>query len=381
MDTKDYYELKNRLIDAIYFYQESKIYETKINLKLSNGDSINIKYKPKNIAHLLGVNTGYLKITGLYTGSSFEILCNMLENYDTLITQIEQGRIDKRKLFSNYIDEKIKNFKRICGINIFDIDFVVEYRQSRNKNQTEPLYDGYYIGYTNDYSLSVIGFSKDENTNIYYPNTSRLMKANTQESDEFLKRLFENQMITIIDIMYKKIMGDNLEADSKAYYYHHQEKLNKLKTCKQYAEMYDGIPSTINSNIYYVDKIININSDNFTSINIFKEIADLISKNESIDILALKEKYEYVDDTILNIVSAYNKSLVSDKNNDSHSYQSTIAELESLKHELIKRESLFKKIEDENNKLKARNKLLEIENKSLNNNQEEVIKILTRDKK
>ena len=385
MSNEDYYKIKEKIADALEFYQERKISDTKYSVKLSNGDSINIKYRPKNIAHLLGINTSYLRATGLYKGSSFKILYKIVQNFERFMNYIERGYIDDSEVFSEYIYEKLKNFKRICGINLFDIEFIVEYRKSRNKTQKEPLYDGYYIGYTNGYSLSVIGFTRDDDNNTYYPSTSRLMKANTKESEDFLKRLFENQIVTTIEIMYKKIMNDDFSANSnaisKSYYYHHKEKLNKINTCKEYAETYGGIPNTIISSIYYIDKVININIDNRINISMYEEIADLISKRKMIDFLDLKDRYEYIDDAILDIISSYNDSLVSNNDESLYSYKNIITELENLKQELEKRRSLLEKVEDENNKLKAKNKLLELENMSLKENYEEVVKKLTRNKK
>lgn len=382
MNNEEYNNIKERITNLLDFYKEKKINDTKYNLKLSNGETINIKYKQMNLAHLLGINTNYLRSTGLYKGYSFQILYEIVENIDALQEQIEQGHIDPSKVFSDYLEEKLKNFKRICNLNLFDIEFIVEYKQSRNLSQIEPLYDGYYVGFTNGYSLSVVGFKKDDNSNIYYPNTSRLMKANTKESEEFLKRLIENQMITTIEIMYKKTIDNNKETTSTPYYYHHQEKLNKIAACKEYAETYNGIANTITSNLYYIDKVININIDNRTNSRMYEEIAETIIKKKMIDVLDLKNRYEYIDESILNIVSSYNDSLMSNTSNDStYSYKAIITELENLKLELEKRKTLLEKVEDENNKLKAQIELLKLENQYLNQNQEEAIKVLTRNKK
>ena len=114
----------------------------------------------------------------------------------------------------------------------------------------------------------------------------------------------------------------------------------------------------------------------------YEEIAETIIKKKMIDVLDLKNRYEYIDESILNIVSSYNDSLMSNTSNDStYSYKAIITELENLKQELEKRKTLLEIVEDENNKLKAQIELLKLENQYLNQNQEEAIKVLTRNKK
>ena len=381
MNKDNYFDIIEGIDNALGYYEDKGLENTKFSLNFSNGEFIYLKYGINNIAHLLGINTNYLMSTGIFKGNSYDILCDIVDNPGKLMRQIENGHIHESQIFSDYTEEKLENFRRICGVNIFDIEFIVEYKKDRNLTSSEPLDDGYYIGYSDGQTLNIVGYEKNDNNNTYYPHTSLLFKKDTAEADKFLKRLFKNQVATTVETMKKNLITHDYGVDRKVFYYNHRDKISKLRSCKRYAEMYGGIPNTINSNIYFIDKTINANEDNYSFKEIMEEISKKISDKKMIDVHQLEAKYDYMDDTIINIVSAHNDSLVKKSEGNDFSYKDIITELEECKKELERKNSFIEKIEDENNQIKAENELLRLENESLNKDQEQVIKILTKNRK
>ena len=381
MNKEEYYDIIEKIDDCLCHYENYNYDSTKYYLELANDEKISIKFDKKNIPHLLGVNIDYLRSTGRFSGNAYDILDDITRNPMILYNQIKDGHISASKVFSDHIYKKLSNFKNICKINIFDIEFIVKYEKDKNLRTDEPLYDGYYIGYLNGTELNVVGFEKNEDYNTYYPHTSLLLERDSKESDEFLKRLMNNQIITIVEIMKKNTFNDDGYIDRKFYYYNNLDKLSKLRTCKRYADFYKGVPCTISSNIFYVDKVINLNEEKRAFDEILTEIATKIEQRKMIDLHYLKSKYEIIDNSILEIVSAHNDSLVGNKNANSdneYSYKDLICEYEAAKKEVARLNSLIEKADLQTKKLVEENAELKEKNEKLNEEREQIKKILIR---
>ena len=378
MNKEEYYEIIERIDDCLDYYESRNYDNTKFYIDLASGDTISIRFDRKNIPHLLGINTDYLRTTGMFTGNAYDILDEITRNPITLYNQISHGYISPSKVFSEHIYEKLDNFKKICKIHIFDIEFIVKYDKNKNLLSEAPLDDGYYIGYLNGKELNVVGFEKNQNT--YYPHTSLLFERDSQESDYFLKRLMTNQTITVIEIMKKNILNDDGYIDKKSYYYHNSEKQSKLRGCKRYADFYKGVPCTISSNIFYVDKVVNLNEEKRYLSEALAEIAVKIEHGKMIDLNYLRSKYEVVDNSILELVSAHNDSLINGNNtsDNEYSYKDLISEYESAKAEIARLNLLIEKLSEKEKRLTEENCGLKDENKKLNEEREQIIKILTR---
>lgn len=376
MNKDKYMEIIEKIDNALLFYENNLLESTKFYLNFTNGNSISIKYGQNNIAHLLGINTNYLMSTGIFDGNSYDILCEMVSNPNKLMRQIDAGHIPESIVFSDFIEEKLENFRKVCGVNIFDIEFIVNYKKERNLMSAEPLDDGIYIGYSDGLNLSIVGYKQNESNKTYFPHTSLLFKEDSLEADKFLTRLLKNQETTIIETMKKNTITNYYDIDRKTYYYNHREKVNKLRACKRYSEMYNASSNTINSNLYFVEKVINANEDNYSFNEILQEVSSKIKDKKMIDISQLKAKYNYMDDNIVSIVSAHNDSLVKTSSSDNFSYKDLITSLENCKKELEDKNALILKLEDKNNKLTAYNDSLKLENKEYQEREEQIVKIL-----
>lgn len=378
MEKENFYEIIEQIDDCLTIY-ENKYYDyTKFYLELANGEQIAIKFDENNIPHLLGINIDELRSSRLFTGNAYEILDEITKSPFKLYNQIQKGYIKSYNVFSEHIDKKLDNFKNICGINIFDIEFIVKYEKDKNLRTDSPLYDGYYIGYINNSKLNVVGFEKNEVSNTYYPHTSLLFEEYSNETDVFLKRLINNQTVTVVEKLRKNTINENGEIDKKLYYYSNYDKLSKLRSCKRYAETYNGTASTIYSNIFFVDKVINLNDEKKTITEALIEIAEKIKDKKVIDINTLKAKHEYSDKAITEIVSAHNDSLVNSNNNNAeeYSYKELIKKYEEAKKEAIKLDDLTKKLEEKNQTLTEELAIIKQEKKELIEEREQIKNIL-----
>ena len=66
-------------------------------------------------------------------------------------------------------------------------------------------------------------------------------------------------------------------------------KIGKLMMCKRYTEMYNGVTDTISSNIFYVEKVLNLNEEKRINSEILIELTDKIKNKKIIDYSKLKE--------------------------------------------------------------------------------------------
>ncbi len=376
MDKSKYYDMIDKLNNCVDYYENKDFPYTIFYLELANGDQIKIKFDEHNIPHLLGINIDYLRSSGVYTGKAYDILLDILDNPNKLANKIERGLLNYESIFSDHIEDKIKNFQKICGIEIFNIEFIVKYKKDKNLRSDTPLDDGYYIGYTNGDELNVVGFEKNDEKDMYYPRTSRMIKNDTIDSNTFLNRLFNNQSATIVEMLKKHKFDDSGNIIKQRFFYNNRNKIGKLMMCKRYTEMYNGVTDTISSNIFYVEKVLNLNEEKRINSEILIELTDKIKNKKIIDYSKLKEKYETIDDSIISLVGAYNDSLVED-NTSNYSYQDLITKYEECKERLLKQEQLITTINKKNQSLTERLNEVTEENNELKTEREQIKKILS----
>ena len=382
--TKDIFEFGEKIEqinNCIEYYENKDIDYTRYKLLLSNGEEIEISYDRNSIGHLLGIDTNYLQSTGIYKDNSYNILKDIIENPNKLYNQIKNNHIKENNVFSEYTETKLDNFKNICGINIFDIEFIVKYEKNKNVLANAPLDDGYYIGYVDSSKLSVVGYTQSNKNDLYFPHTNLQFKIHTEETEKFLNRLLTNQTLTSITTLRKNIINENNQLIKKVLYYNSHDKLQKLKTIKRYADMYNGSCDTREEAIFNIDKVSNLFETKENISQILDEISIKIKNKKMIDSNNLEQKYNYMDEHILNIISSHNDSLVTknDENNE-YSYKEIIEGFNNCKNDLLQKENLINKLNEKIKSLTEENESLKEENKNYKQDQEDIQKILQRRK-
>ena len=380
MTTEKFYNIIDNVEESLDEYKKRKLASTMFKINLANDDEIQIKYYPNNIAHLLGINIDYLRAAGLYDGASYDVLEKIIDNPNYLLRQINSGIIKPEQIFSEYVLEKNSIFKRSAGIQFFDIEFIVKYKKDRNYGKTYELDNGYYFCYDNGNTISIVGYAKNDN-GVYNPITSRSYEKNSAETNEFLTRLLENQTVTIPIYMKKNVISYNYDFSSKPFFYNKTQKGTKLRTIKRYADMYGATCDTIADHIYHLDKVVNIEDSETSIVDFINYICNKINQKRVIDMRSVESKFGTVTEEMLNLMSAANDLISNTDSNSSDSYKSLITSCNTLKEQVIEKDSLIKTLKEKNNSLSVENEVLKEENEEYKKDSEEIFKILTKTKK
>ena len=120
-------ELIGGISECLDWHYREKFAERSYNLRLDNGEDLRIVFNNNTLAHLLGINTEYLKATGLFKGSSYEILRMICNDSYRLYNMIRQGHLTFENFISDFAFDKVKGFKNICGIDLYNIEFICKY--------------------------------------------------------------------------------------------------------------------------------------------------------------------------------------------------------------------------------------------------------------
>ncbi len=103
---KDFDAYVEQIKNCVEEYERRKLGNRQISLLLSNGKQLHLQFADKYIAHMLGINTTFLKNARLCRGeSSYEILKDFLNNSFSIFSKLmKDGMVDEHKFFSPYID-------------------------------------------------------------------------------------------------------------------------------------------------------------------------------------------------------------------------------------------------------------------------------------
>lgn len=370
--------LLDRIDDCITIFEQKNMEDVRYKMYLSNGKEIEISYNIDNLPHLLGVNTTFLRSTGIYDGSSYNILVDILNNPNKLFNQIKNGHIKPENVFSDHIEEKLNNFRNICDMNIRKIEFIAKYDKTRHFTDKNDQLDGdYYIGFRSDSkTLSILGLK--ESNGLYYPLTNLYFHYYRDEKEEFLKRLLNNQNLLVLQTL-RKNRYVNGNIDRNKIFYSIEDKEEKLQLLEKYAEEYNATCDTHKDYLFYINKTINLYDEKNKLWDILSEITESIQKKEIIDIPSLEEKYGELKSSLVRTISAHNDSLMNgDENSKEYSYQDTIEEWKKAKKEVERLTNLTEKLDEQNKKLIEENSTLKSENVSLKDDKEKIRAIVNR---
>lgn len=375
---KEFTELIDKIKKEKELFLTKDIDYTRYTLNVASGNTYEIDYNIASLPHLLGVNTSYLASTNLYKGKAYEILEKILNNSNSLYNQINDGHIKKERVFSKRIHEKLKNFEDICTVNIFNIEFIVEYDRTRNYTSGEQKLDGdLYIAYRkkqNDSNISILGLIQNED-GLYVPQTNLIFVEHTNEARDFFKQLLKNQNVTIASTLIKKRLSENNEVKKYNFYYQTEIKNSKTRTLKRYAENYDCTIDVNQDYIHQTKLVCNLKDDKLSTFDILDKITENISKAKEINLKKVKKKYRNLSTSIENLITTYNETITNPNNNDAK-YNALRKQLEQMQEEQLKKDKLIEKIDANSQKLKQENENLMKENQDLKEKHKQIKKIL-----
>ncbi len=222
-------------------FEEKNFSGNKFFLSLSNGEKLKIIFTKSSVAHLLGVNTEYLKCSNLVKCNfSFDILMELVAESFSISKKVNSGILNYSSFISNYIDEKIEIFEENISINWDSIEFICKFDKSRCHEFDGQVSIDYFIGRKIDeYTLLLLGVKKSND--MYYPVTSQLIDLISERGQNVLNKYLRNQVL---------LLPNSLKIDSDADFfrrgkvYHDKndkEIQDKLHSLYELAMQYDCI--------------------------------------------------------------------------------------------------------------------------------------------
>lgn len=363
----EYDELIENIRECLEWHTRRNFNEMSYNLVMDNGEKIRILFNNNSVAHLLGIDTEYLKTTGMFNDNSYEILKQVCNNSYRLYNMVNQGHLKYDSFVSDYADEKVMGFKKICGIDLYNIEFICKYEKSRSyeTGNMEQVAD-YYIAYRAENGLFVVGLKR--NGLYYYPMTNIYVNFENEKDIEFLKSLLNNQHITIPKLT--NIYYFNTGSNSKAMYIDYHKKASMLRTLNEYRRKYGAEVDILEGYQTVNEKLLRMFSSNENTNQIYEKIFERISKRCIIDTKELQiELGGVLPEDILSYINIYNnsinenidaaldehtKSIVSERDRLSEENQRNLKELNELKQELLAAKILIEKLKQENSTYQVR---------------------------
>lgn len=366
--------LFEKINECIEFYEKQFIQNKTFTLYLGNGEKVKYSINPDNLPHLLGVNLDFVKtLYNYHNKESYELLKEVCSDAFKLNELFNKEIIKPNQIFSQYIDKKLEGFKDNFKYDVKqvleDSDFVCTYNSEKSWEVSENNQKYNYIvfkTYPNG-KIGLLGLVKKGFQ--CYAMSNQLFDSIEEAKDKF-NELLKNQDITLLTgfSTYNKTTDTNFSWNITI-----NQKTEKIDTLKNYKENF-GCNINITNDYEYTLRVINDNKsekkDNYFTTD---DIVEGIVNGKIIN------RDSYVDSPLLKIIDAWNDYICSGSytsDDNSISYTETIKNLKTTS-------GLLKKTEKENEQLKVKIDLLNIENDEIKkqneifkSNEEAIIKIL-----
>ena len=317
-----------------YNFYEKDNFEHKTDLSkksylmfLSNGDRIRVKIPKTSIPHLLGINTEYLKSTGLYKGmNSYEIMLDFIKNPNEAFQKHESGIINLDKILSPYIHKKLDSLTENLNINTNCCEMICKYDRGKTYGYSTDFDDMSYLilqKKNEKYYVLKLAMSED---GTCFPMSNQVFNS-YEECQEALSSYLIYQELTLLNNLFIYYNNSTvgkfpiLERDRK-------QKLEKLK---KLSEDFECTPNIIADFIYSLKIRDNKRQGNIRTSNIIEILCDCIKNKKVFDISLTNVDQE----DILKIIETYNDSLFSEITaSTDNSYSDLQNENISLKKEI-----------------------------------------------
>lgn len=362
--------LFEKINNIISYVEGSNLQDRRTTLFLSNGSSITYSVPNTSVPHLLGIDTNYLISTGYFRATNaFDVLKELVESPYKIFKLKTEGHIDYKRLFSEYIEEKINSFKENIKINLYDTEFICEYNKERSFYTSEINENCDYIivkKYEND-SIGIIYLAKNNWKCI--PMSNRIFK-NLDEAQPFLAELLKGQEICFLN-------GDtsyNTYSDyKKSYYLPLNAKTEKLNELKKYANMFNCSLNITDDYEHILDKLTSNRQTFQENDSIIKTIVTSIVNGQLID------RNLYIDSKLLSIIDACNDIICKyniSSDDGENTYTTVITKLKEAEQTILTLEEKNNALEAEVSELTETNNTLQTEVSESREKEKQILKIL-----
>lgn len=270
---------------------------------LSNGERIKIKIPKSSIPHLLGINTEYLKSTGLYKGmNSYEIMLEFIKNSNDAFQKHESGIINLDKILSPYLNQKLDSLVENLNINTNCCEMICKYDRGKTYGYSADFDDMSYLilqKKNEKYYVLKLAMSED---GTCFPMSNQVFNT-YEECKEILSSYLIYQELTLLNNLW---VYYNNSIIGKFYIleYERRERLEKLK---KLSEDFECTPNVIADFIFSLKIRDDKRQGNIRTSNIIEKLCDCIKNKKVFDISLTNVEQE----DILKIIETYNDSLFS----------------------------------------------------------------------
>ena len=327
-----------------YNFYEKDNFEHKTDLSkksylmfLSNGDRIRVKIPKTSIPHLLGINTEYLKSTGLYKGmNSYEIMLDFIKNSNEAFQKHESGIINLDKILSPYINKKLDSLIENLNINTNCCEMICKYDRGKTYGYSADFDDMSYLilqKKNEKYYVLKLAMSED---GTCFPMSNQVFNS-YEECKENLSFYLIYQELTLLNNLWVYYNNSTVGKFSILEW----DRKQKLEKLKKLSEDFECTPNIIADFIYSLKIRDDKRQGNIRTSNIIEILCDCIKNKKVFDISLTNVDQE----DILKIIETYNDSLFSEITTST--------------------DNLYSDLQKKNMSLKKELERLRLENKSL----------------
>lgn len=361
----EFEELCSEIKDILEWVEKENLLDTNYMMFLANNEDVKYKLTKEAIPHLLGINTGYLASTRLYSSTnSYYLMEEMINDPYRVYKANSEGIISFDQLFSKYFKDKIKWFKKNIIINVHEIDTICKYNKEiiYNRGEENEKYD-YII--TKRYENGEIGLlCLIYNNGVLSPISNQILKTE-EEKDKKLAKLLTQQEITYSSGV--NILNFGLTRTSITF----KEKLKRLEQLKLYRDKFDCSIDVHRECDFLLNKLVDVRDQSYITDESIDKIAEQIRKGSVIDIND--------DSSLSKIISAFNDFICSNSVDSSEAYISYTEQshkLIELRNQISELTAFKLALITENESLKSNNKALSESNEQLSKTFTKIYKLL-----
>ena len=294
---------------------------------LSNGERIKIKIPKSSIPHLLGINTEYLKSTGLYKGmNSYEIMLEFIKNSDDAFQKHESGIINLDKILSPYLNQKLDSLIENLNINTNCCEMICKYDRGKTYGYSADFDDMSYLilqKKNEKYYVLKLAMSED---GTCFPMSNQVFNS-YEECKENLSSYLIYQELTLLNNLWVYYNNSTIGKFSILEW----ERKQKLENLMKLSNDFGCTPNVIADFIYSLKIRDSKRQGNMRTSNIIDILCDCIKNKKVFDMDLTNVEQE----DILKIIEIYNDSLFLETNAPTdNSYSDLQKKNMSLKKEL-----------------------------------------------
>lgn len=314
-DEKDEEERRNDLSKKSYL------------MFLSNGERIKIKIPKSSIPHLLGINTEYLKSTGLYKDmNSYEIMLDFIKNSNEAFQKHESGIINLDKILSPYINKKLDSLIENLNINTNCCEMICKYDRGKTYGYSADFDDmSYLILQKKNEKYYVLKLAMTEDGTCF-PMSNQVFNS-YEECKENLSSYLIYQELTLLNNLWVYYNNSTIGKFSILEW----ERRERLEKLKKLSEDFECTPNIIADFIFSLKIRDDKRQGNIRTSNIIEKLCDCIKNKKVFDMDLTNVEQE----DILKIIEIYNDSLFLETNaSTDNSYSDLQTKNKNLEKEL-----------------------------------------------